>query len=151
MRATSRILLSFCSLLLAVAIFSAILGKLESWLFIFKVTLLVALPVWTINLLILFLFKNDRNDRWIVPALGALIGPVCLTLWSGVLVLRGSNWLSIWNGDPEAGGLKSWLICASLIGLGTNSFYTLALALRKPHTVPRSAHDHGPGADSPSR
>jgi hypothetical protein len=85
----------------------------------------------------LFLFKNaGRHQKWIVPAFGALIGPVCLTVWCGILVLRGDNWLSLWHGDPEAGGLESWLIFASLIGLMTNSLYMVVLILRKPHTVP---------------
>ena len=152
MRATSRILLSFCSMLLAVALFSVMLGRLGSWLFVLKVTLLFALPVWLINLPILFLFKNvDRHHRWIVPALGGIIGPVCLTLWCGILVLRGSNWPSIWNGDPEAGGLESALIFASLIGLSINSFYTVALILRKRHTVHNAPHNDEPGADSLTR
>ena len=152
MRATSRILLSFCSMLLAVALFSVMLGRLGSWLFVLKVTLLFALPVWLINLPILFLFKNvDRHHRWIVPALGGFIGPVCLTLWCGILVLRGSNWPSIWNGDPEAGGLESALIFASLIGLSINSFYTVALILRKRHTVHNAPHNDEPGADSLTR
>ncbi len=149
MRTISRILLSFCSMLLAVAIFSLVLGKLGAWLFIFKITLLFALPVWLINLPFLFLLKNvDRHHRWIVPALGAFIGPVSLILWCGILVLRGSNWLSLWNGDPEAGGLESALIFASLIGLGTNSFYTVALILRKRHTVSSAPHNDESGADS---
>ena len=106
MRAISRILLSFFSMLLAVAIFSGLLGSMGSWLFVFNVTMIFALPVWLIDLPFLFLFKNvDRRHRWIVPALGALIGPVCLILWCGILVLRGNNWPSIWNGDREAVGL----------------------------------------------
>jgi hypothetical protein len=139
-------------MLLAVAIFSVVLGRLGSWLFIFKITLIFALPVWLINLLFLFLFKNvDRHHGWIVPVIGALIGPVCLTLWCGILVLRGDNWLSLWNGDPEAGGLESSLLFASLIGLGTNSFYAAALILHKRLTVPGAPHNDGPGADSPTR
>jgi hypothetical protein len=135
MRAISRIVLSFCSLLLAVAIFSGILGSLDSWLFVFKVAMIFALPVWLINLPFLFLLKNvGRHHRWIVPALGGLIGPVCLTLWCAILVLGGSNWASIWNGDPEAGGLESALIFASLIGLSTNSFYAVALPIFKRRT-----------------
>jgi hypothetical protein len=140
MRAIPRILLSFCSLLLAVTIFSAILGTRGSVPFIFGVAILFAFPVWLINLPILFLLKNvSRRYAWMVPALGALIGPVCLMLWCGMLVFRGSNWSSLWNGDPEAGGLGSALICASLIGLGTNSFYAVALRLLKRPGGPDAA------------
>ena len=58
MRAISRIFLSFCSLLLAVAIFCFWLGSTGSWLFIFKFTMFFALPVWLINLPVLFLFSR---------------------------------------------------------------------------------------------
>ncbi len=123
-----------------------------SGLFIFKVTMILALPVWLINLPFLFLLKNvDRHHRWIVPALGGFIGPACLTLWCAILVLRGSNWASIWNGDPEAGGLGSSLIFASLIGLATNSFYTVALIFRRRFGITRAPRDDESGADSPTR
>ncbi len=141
-------------MLLAVAIFSVLLRRMGSALFVLKVTMIFAVPVWLINLPFLFLFKNvDRRHRWIVPALGGLIGPVCLTLWCGILVLRGSNWPSIWNGDWEVGGLgsESALIFSSLIGLSTNSFYTVALILRKRLTVPHAPHNDEPSADSPTR
>lgn len=152
MRAISRIFLSFCSLLLAVAIFCCWVGSAGSWSFIFKITMIFALPVWLINLPILFLLKNvGRHSKWIVPAVGGLIGPVCLTLWCGILVLRGGNWASIWNGDPEAGGLGSALIFASLIGLATNSFYTVALILFERLTVPRAQRNDEPDADAQTR
>ena len=152
MRAISRIFLSFCSLLLAVALFCCWVGSAGSWSFIFKITMIFALPVWLINLPILFLLKNvGRHSKWIVPALGGLIGPVCLTLWCGILVLRGGNWASIWNGDPEAGGLESALIFASLIGLATNSFYTVALILFERLTAPHAPHNDEQGADTPTR
>jgi hypothetical protein len=139
-------------MILAVAIFSVIVGNGGGSLFIMKITLIFALPVWLIDVPILFLLRNvGRHQRWIVPALGALIGPVCLTLWCGILVLRGDNWLNLWHGDPEAGGLESSLIFASLIGLGTNSFYTVALILRNRHTVPGAPRDDEPGADSLTR
>jgi len=152
MRAISRILLSFCSLLLAVGIFSIWLGSMESWQFIFRVAMIFAFPVWLINLPFLLLLKNvDRHHGWVVPALGALIGPACLTLWCAILVLRGNTWASLWQGDPEAGGLESALIFASLIGLSTNSFYTVALILRKRFRVNSSPHNDEPGADLQTR
>jgi hypothetical protein len=138
-------------MLLAVAVFSLLLARMGSVLFVLKVTMIFALPVWLINLPFLFLFKNVDRRGWIVPALGGLIGPVCLILWCSVLVLRGGNWLSIWNGGPEAGGLESALIFASLIGLSMNSFYTVALILRKRFAVPRAPHNDEPGADSQTR
>ena len=132
MRAIARIFVSFCSLLLAIAIFTVWLGPVSAWPFIFKFTMFFALPVWLIDLPLLFLLKNvDRRRLWIIPALGALIGPLCLLLWCGILVLRGNDWLSLWSGDPEAFGLGAMLFFASLIGLATNSFYTVALILRK--------------------
>ncbi len=152
MRAILRILLSLCSMLLAVAIFSLVLGRLESWPFIFEITMIFAFPVWIINISILLLLKNvGLHQRWIFPAIGVLIGPACLTLWCAILVLRGSNWANLWNGDPGAGGLESSLIFASLIGLCTNSFYTVALILRKRHTASSAPHNDGTGADSLTR
>ncbi|MDR3754888.1 MAG: hypothetical protein P4K93_14960 [Terracidiphilus sp.] len=152
MRAISRIFLSFCSLLLAVALFCCWLGSAGSWSFIFKITMIFALPVWLINLPVLFLLKNvGRHSKWIVPALGGLIGPVCVILWCGILVLRGGDWASIWNGDPEAGGLESALIFASLIGLATNSFYTVALILSQRLTAPHAPHSNEQGAEPPTR
>lgn len=132
MKAIPRVLLSFCSLLLAVAIFSAICnrtGRLGPFLFISGVAILFALPVWLINLPILFLLKNmGQRQRWVVPALGAVIGPVCLILWCGILVLRGADWSNLWKGD-EAGGLEGALVSAFLVGLSTNTFYVLALRI----------------------
>lgn len=115
-------------MLLAVGLFSGILAPMSAWLIIFNFTMVFALPVWLIDLAFLFLLKNlDRHRKWMVPALGAVIGPVCLMLWCGILVLRGNDWLSLWNGDPEAFGLGPCLIFASLIGLATNTFYLFAL------------------------
>jgi hypothetical protein len=128
MRAIWRILLSFFSMLLAVAIFSGILAPISAWPIIFNFTMVFALPVWLINLPFLFLLRNlDPHHKWMVPALGALIGPACLMLWCGILVFRGYGWLALWNGDPEAFGLLPMLIFASLIGLGANAFYMLVL------------------------
>ena len=149
MRAISRILLSLASLLLAVAIFSLVLGRLESWPFIFEITMIFAFPVRIINISILLLLKNvGLHQRWIIPALGAAIGPVCLTLLCSIGALNGRSWLRIWNGDPERGGLGSMLICSFLVGLATNSFYTLALIL---HAQLASPHNDDPGADLLSR
>jgi hypothetical protein len=155
MRAISRIFLSFCSLLLAVAIFCCWVGSAGSWSFIFKITMIFALPVWLINLPILFLLGRARRHQvWMVPALGGLIGPVCLTLWCGILVFRGNHWLiqwEVWKGDPEAGGLGSAVIFASLIGLATNSFYMIALILFKRLTVRHAPHSDEQGAEPPPR
>ncbi len=154
MRAIARILVSFCSLLMAVGIFSVILGAVGSWLLIFKVAMFFALPVWLINLPILFLFRKATCQGWIVPALGGFIGPACLTLWCAILVLRGSNWANLWNGDSEAGGLGSSLIFAFLIGLGTNTFYMLALRIFErqiDRKDPHAPHDDEQGADTPTR
>jgi len=49
MRAIARILVSFCSMLLAVAIFSLLLARMGSVLFVLKVTMIFAMPVWLIN------------------------------------------------------------------------------------------------------
>lgn len=152
MRAIARIFLSFCSLLLAVAIFSSWLGSMGSWLFIFKLTMFFALPVWLMNLPLLFLLSRARHlEVWIVPALGAFIGPLCLTLWFGIVVLKGSDWASLLKSDPEGYGLEPTLIFASLIGLGTNTFYTVALILRKRLKASRAPHNNDPDADSPAR
>jgi hypothetical protein len=114
--------------------------------------MIFALPVWLINLPILFLFKNvDHRYGWIVPAIGGLIGPLCLTLWCCILVLRGGDWLSLWKGDPEAGGLESALIFSSLIGLATNSFYTVALIFRRRFAVTFAPRKDESGADPPTR
>jgi hypothetical protein len=139
-------------MLLAVALFCCWLGSAGSWPFIFKITMIFALPVWLINLPILFLFKNaGRHHHWIVPAVGGLIGPFCLTLWCCILVLRGNDWLSLWKGDPEAGGLESALIFSSLIGLATNSFYTLALIFRRRFTVVIAPRDDESSAGPTTR
>ena len=155
MRAIWRILLSFCSMLLAVGLFSGILAPISAWPIIFNFTMVFALPVWLIDLAFLFLLKNiDRRHGWMVPALGALIGPVCLMLWCGILVLRGYDWLSLWNGDPEAFGLGATLIFASLIGLGTNTLYLLALWIFKrrfDHRDSGAPHDDERGADPQTR
>jgi hypothetical protein len=127
--------LSLASLLLAVAIFSSVLGIDDSWLLAFKTTMSFAFPVWLVNLPFLFLFKNvGRHRGWIIPAFGAFIGPACLMLWYSILVHRGDdNWPNLWRGDPENGGglLGLFLIFAFLVGLGTNLFYWLAVNLQK--------------------
>ncbi len=155
MRAVVRIFVSFCSLLLAVAVFSAWLGSMGSWLFIYKLTMFFALPVWFINLPLLFLLSRARRlEVWIVPALGAFIGPVCLILWCCIVVLRGNDWLNLWKGDPEAFGLGPMLIVASLIGLITNSLYTVALQIlrrRMDGTAPGAPHKDESNADPQTR
>lgn len=132
MKAIVPVLLSFCSLFVAVAIFSAILGQNGSALIFFLVTMMFAFPVWLIDLLLLFLCRNmGEHERWLIPLLGGIIGPLSLILWCGILVLQGVDWRKI--NDLEVPGLGATLVYAFLIGLFTNTFYVVGLRTYRRH------------------
>lgn len=128
-----RIGLWFISLLLAVAAFSQVFSLLvaKSALMgpIFHVTTLFALPVGCLCLPFVIAIKHlEERGIWTILLGGSLVGPALLGVWFLVLVLRGADLESTWNGDPLAGvGGISCMFFSWIVGFLTMSFYVAAL------------------------
>jgi hypothetical protein len=97
-------------------------------LFIFRVALMFALPVWCLYLPFVFALKDAEGRRiWIILVSGVLIGPASLALLGLVQQLRGGDPQKIWQGDPLIGGTPLVMISASVVGFLTTAFYGIAL------------------------
>jgi hypothetical protein len=84
------------SLLLSVTFFSLFFGLLQSKLssapIVFRVTILLALPVWCLYLPFVILIKDAEQWRsWILLISGVLIGPAAIASVALVSQLRGGN------------------------------------------------------------
>lgn len=121
------------SLFLSVTFFSLLFGLLQSNLstapVIFRVTMLLALPVWCLYLPFVILIKDAEQQRsWVLLVSGILIGPATIACVALVSQLRGSDVDTIWKGDPLTGlGAGSGMIFASVVGLITTVIYVIAL------------------------
>jgi hypothetical protein len=136
MNALKRIGLWFASLLLAVTFFS-LLFKAGAFI-VFRVTMMLAFPVWCLYLPFVIALKDAEGWRmWTIMLSGTLIGPASLALWFLILVLRGGDPLTIWRGDPLGGSYGAVMIFALFVGFLTTSFYvtTLKLLHREPTTT----------------
>jgi hypothetical protein len=97
MNTARRIGLWFGSLLVSVTLFSFICSllfsgpgffRLGTVLFIFRVTMIFALPVWCLYLHFVIALKDAEERRiWTILVSGALIGPTSLVLWGVMLQL----------------------------------------------------------------
>jgi hypothetical protein len=128
MNTFSRVALWFGSVILSVAVFSVLLSRGTGVLFIFRVALMFALPVWCLYLPFVFALKDAEGRRiWIILVSGVLIGPASLALLGLVQQLRGGDPQKIWQGDPLIGGTPLLMISASVVGFLTTAFYAIAL------------------------
>jgi hypothetical protein len=128
MNTFSRVALWFGSVILSVAVFSVLLSRGTGVLFIFRVALMFALPVWCLYLPFVFALKDAEGRRiWIILVSGVLIGPASLALLGLVQQLRGGDPQKIWQGDPLIGGTPLLMISASVVGFLTTAFYGIAL------------------------
>jgi hypothetical protein len=128
-----RILLWLGSLVIAVCLFSLLLSRGESdgsVVFMFRVTMIFALPVWLLYLPLVVLLKDAEGRRWwVLLVSGAFIGPLCLFLWGLILQLRGENAHVVWQGDGEAPGIAGLMVFASIVGFLTTGLYAVGLKL----------------------
>lgn len=138
MKWPGRVIVWFCSLLAGVALFSVLVpffwGGLWSFqliLGIFSPTMQFAFPAWCLYLPFVIALKSAEGVRsWIILAAGILVGPVWLTLWDGILILRGQTLEQIWRPDPLIGlGGRDAMIFSVIVGLPTSTFFLAALKL----------------------
>jgi hypothetical protein len=130
MTAIRNIGLWFLSLLLSVGLFSLIYVRhgLASFAFVFRITMVFALPVACLYLPIVIMLRDAEEGRMrIIVVTGVLIGPISLVLWGLILVARGEP--SVWQGDVLGLGLVAAIIFASIVGFLTTMFYFVALKL----------------------
>lgn len=121
----------FLSLLLSVSLFSLVYGRrygLDNFGFVFRITMMFALPVACLYLPIVIALRDAEEGRMrIIAGIGGLIGPSCLALWALILGARGEP--SIWRSDGIGFGIITGLILASIVGCLTTMFYIIALKL----------------------
>jgi hypothetical protein len=143
-----RIGLWFLCLLVAVALFSAVLSlgltiagsaRVGLVVSIFRITMMCALPVWCFCLPFVIAVKNAEGSRiWIVPLSGSLLGPLLVGLWFLILQMGGTNEKLMWQGDPLIGWVGSGLagmIFAFIVGLLTSSIYVVSLKVLHRRSV----------------
>jgi hypothetical protein len=131
MKTVRNTLLWFLSLLLSISLFSLIYGRLyglDSFIFVFRITIIFAAPIACLYLPIVVRLKDAEEGRMrIIAGSGILIGPVCLALWSLILAAQGKH--SVWSGDGLGFGIIPILALASIVGSLTTMFYIVALKL----------------------
>jgi hypothetical protein len=134
-----RVFLWLGSLFLAVCLFSLLLSQgasVEAVVFIFKYTMIYALPVWFLYLPLVVLLKDaDERRGWILLATGFLIGPACMALLGLILQVRGENAHIVWQGDGEAPGAVGCMISASIVGFVTTGLYVTSMKLLSRRAV----------------
>ena len=125
----------FASLLLAVAIFSVAfslrVGGSDEFSFVFRITMIFALPVGVLYLPFAISSQAIKGSRfWVILAGGSLIGPLAIFAWCLVLQLGGGNAHQIWYGDPLIGvSAFTEMAFALMIGFTTTFVYLSALRL----------------------
>lgn len=132
MNIPTRIGLWFGCLLVAVGLFSRLFGRFFNpggdVMFIFRITMMFALPVWFLYLPLVVKFRDAEGNRiWIILVSGILIGPLALTIWGLILQLSGGDALAIWRGDDLAPSIGACMIFALVVGFLTTSLYGIAL------------------------
>jgi hypothetical protein len=119
----------FCSLLLSVALFSLVYGHyygVDSFKFVFRVTMSFALPVACLYLPIVIVLRDAEDGRMrTIAGVGVLIGPATLAIWSVIQEVRGNLYSS--GGDGIGFGLVTSLFLSSIVGFMTTAFYVIAL------------------------
>ena len=132
-KALGRIGLWFCSLLVAVFLFSLLFTLIFSGagsIFpIFRITMTFALPVACLYLPVPIILRNSEEQRTpFILLSGMLVGPLSMALWSLVLQWRGGDTHTIWHGDPLTGmGGFVAMLFALIVGSLTTLFYILGL------------------------
>lgn len=136
-----RIGLSFGSLLLSVTLFTLLLGlfinrgglfRAGPLLFILRITMMFAAPVWRLCVPLVIALKDAERRIWTILFSGILIGPASLAIWGLILQLRGGDAHRIWYGDPllgVLGGFAAAVVYALLVGFLTTSFYGIVLRI----------------------
>jgi hypothetical protein len=120
----------FLALLLSVSLFSSIYGRLYglgSFIFVFRITMIFALPVACLCLPVVIAMRDRKEGTRIIVAAGSLIGPVCLVLWGVLREARGVQ--AAWSSDGIGFSIITVLILASIVGCLTTIFYIIALKL----------------------
>jgi hypothetical protein len=140
MNIPTRIGLWFGCLLVAVGLFSGLFGRFFNSggevMFIFRITMIFALPVWFLYLpLVVKLRDAEHNRIWIILVSGILIGPLALTIWGLILQLSGGGAFDIWGGDDLGPSNGACMICASVVGFLTTLLYGIALKVLHRQSV----------------
>jgi hypothetical protein len=140
MNLLTRIGLWFGCLLLAVGLFSVLFIRFFSpggeVMFIFRITMMFAFPVWLLYLPITIKLRDVEDNRiWIILASGILIGPLALTIWCLILQLFGGGAHAIWHGDDLAPSTVACMIFASVVGFLTTLLYGIALKILHRQSV----------------
>ena len=129
MIAARNIGLWILSLLLSISLFSLVFGQLNgtaSFVFIFRITSIFALPVACLYLPIVLAVRDAEEGRMrVIVGTGLLIGPVCIALWGLIQQVRGES--SVWTGDGIGLGIVACLFLALVVGLLATMFYITGL------------------------
>jgi hypothetical protein len=132
---TSRnIALWFGSLSLSVSIFSLLYGP-DSFVFVFRITMIFALPVACLYLPFVLTFSK-KGRLWAIIGSGILIGPASLVLWGVIGGIRSER--SIWQSDGIGLGPGAALVFALIVSILTTTCYVLALKIIRHLTPARS-------------
>ena len=134
MIAARNIGLWFLSVLLSVSLFSvAFAGRehanLKNWLFVFRITMKLALPAAFLYLPIVITKRDAEEGRMgVIAGWGLAIGPLSIVVWTLIAAMIGEPYVI--EGDPATHfGLVASLVCAFIVGSVTTILYITALKL----------------------
>ncbi|HSU57974.1 MAG TPA: hypothetical protein VLI55_01570 [Bryobacteraceae bacterium] len=130
MNVLARMAVWFASVFISIGVFSVLfsMGSIAEFFFVYRITLIFALPAAFLYLPVVVAIKDAQQGRfWALLASGILIGPVSLALSGLILQLRGTATASQWRGDDIGPGLGYGLVLALIVGALTTTFYLAAL------------------------
>ncbi len=146
MHSLRRIGLSLGALLFASAILSLLSNlrisfrsfsfhfSFPSAVFVFRIIMRFAFPVWLLYLPFVIAFKDAKGPRcWAILTAGALFGPALFAFWGLILQLRGADPHTIWLGNDLGFGVGRSIPFAFALGFLTAAMYVIALRRARLH------------------
>ena len=102
MNILGRMAVWFASVFISIGVFSVLfsMGSIAEFFFVYRITLIFALPVALLYLPVVVAIKDAQQGRFgALLASGILIGPVSLAVWGLILQLKGAATVSQWRGN----------------------------------------------------
>jgi hypothetical protein len=133
MIAARNIGLWFLSVLISVSLFSLVYAvpenwPLKAWLFVFRITMMGALPVACLYLPVVITQPDAGDGRMrVIAGSGIVIGPAYVVLLGLIAGIRGQP--DVIEGSPPGFGIVTGIILAFIVGSLTTILYISALKL----------------------
>ena len=122
----------FACVLLAVFVFSLLLGRAGGFFLVFRITAMLAVPVGCLYLPLVAKLKDAEDGRWLILiGVGALIGPAALAGLGVIATLLGRDPHMVWVGDGVDLGVVAGLPFALIVGALISALYVAGLKIAR--------------------